>query len=141
VGVRCEIACNVIASIWEKFLFSAPCGSLCALTKLPVGEIRTSRTLRAQLIEAMQEIVDIAGAKKLDLPKDVVAKTLAVIDGLPADSTSSMQRDIVAGRPSDLEAQAGAVVRLGREVAIPTPIHASIYETLLPLERHARAIE
>ena len=140
-GVRCEIARDIVASIWEKFLFSAPCGSLCAVNKLPVGGIRTSAKLRSQLIEALQEVVNIAGAKGINFPNDVVSKTMTVIDGLPADSTSSMQRDIMGGRPSELEAQTGAVVRLGQEVSIPTPIHALIYETLLPLERHARGME
>jgi 2-dehydropantoate 2-reductase len=49
-----------------------------------------------------------------------------------------MQRDIVAGRPSELESQNGAVVRLGREVEVPTPLHAFIYHSLLPLELRAR---
>lgn len=138
--VRCEIPGDIAAAMWEKFLFIAPWGSLGAMTRLPVGAIRTSAKLRAQLIAAMQEIVNIAGARGIDLPGDVVSKTMDVIDGLPADSTSSMQRDIMGGRPSELEAQTGAVVRLGQEVAIPTPIHASIYETLLPFERRARGM-
>jgi 2-dehydropantoate 2-reductase len=140
-GVRCEIARDIVASMWEKFLFSVPCGSLCAVTKLPVGGVRTNGKLRAQLIEALQEVVDIANAKGIDFPGDVVSTTMEFIAGLPEDSTSSMQRDIMGGRPSELEAQTGAVVRLGQEVAIPTPIHASIYQALLPLERHARGME
>jgi len=44
------------------------------------------------------------------LPEDVVAQTLAYVDGLPADATASMQRDIMEGRPSELEAQTGTIV-------------------------------
>ena len=51
-----------------------------------------------------------------------------------------MQRDIVAGRPSELEAQTGAVVRFGRKTGVPTPIHDSIYAELLPLEQRARGL-
>jgi 2-dehydropantoate 2-reductase len=137
-GIGCEIARDIVAAMWEKFLFVTPCGSLGAVTRLPVGEIRTNRTLRAQLIEAMQEIVKIADARGINLPGDVVRKAMDVIDMLPKDSTFSMQRDIMGGRPSELEAQTGAVVRLGREVAVSTPLHASFYETLLPLERCVR---
>ena len=49
-----------------------------------------------------------------------------------------MQRDVMEGRPSELDAQVGAVVRLGRRSGIPVPIHEFMYSTLLPLERQAR---
>jgi hypothetical protein len=48
------------------------------------------------------------------------------------------QRDIVDGKPSELEYWNGAVVRLGREAQVPTPTHAHIYNCLLPQELHAR---
>ena len=49
-----------------------------------------------------------------------------------------MHRDVVAGRPSELETQVGAVVRLGREAGVPTPVNGVLYATLLPQERAAR---
>jgi 2-dehydropantoate 2-reductase len=45
----------------------------------------------------------------------------------------------VEGRPSELEAQTGAVVRMGRESGVPTPTHDFIYASLLPLELKARS--
>ena len=49
-----------------------------------------------------------------------------------------MQRDIIDGRPSELEAQVGAVVRLGDRLGAEVPLHRMIYAALLPLERRAR---
>jgi 2-dehydropantoate 2-reductase len=49
-----------------------------------------------------------------------------------------MQRDIMEGRPSELEAQVGTVVRMGQKYNIPTPIHTMIYHSLLPQESIAR---
>jgi 2-dehydropantoate 2-reductase len=49
-----------------------------------------------------------------------------------------MQRDIMDGRPSELEWQSGAVVRLGREAGVATPLNAFIYHSLLPQELKAR---
>ena len=49
-----------------------------------------------------------------------------------------MQRDVMAGRPSELESQNGAVVRLGQEVGVATPLHAFLYHSLTPLELRAR---
>jgi 2-dehydropantoate 2-reductase len=44
----------------------------------------------------------------------------------------------MAGRPSELEAQNGAVLRLGQAVGVPTPVNAFIYHALLPAELRAR---
>ncbi len=56
----------------------------------------------------------------------------------PPGGTNSTQRDLMAGRPSELDAHAGAVVRLGRARGVPTPLHTFLYHSLLPLELHAR---
>jgi 2-dehydropantoate 2-reductase len=68
----------------------------------------------------------------------VVAATLQQIDALPDDATASMHRDIVAGRPSELHELIGAVVRLGRDSGIATPVSAELYAVLEPLETRAR---
>jgi len=60
------------------------------------------------------------------------------VDSLPADGTASMQRDIVHGRPSELDAQIGAVVRLGERAGVGVPLNRAMLSALLPLERMAR---
>jgi 2-dehydropantoate 2-reductase len=52
--------------------------------------------------------------------------------------TSSLQRDIAAGKRSELEEWTGAVVRLGKRGGVPTPVHDILYAALLPQERRAR---
>jgi 2-dehydropantoate 2-reductase len=49
-----------------------------------------------------------------------------------------MQRDIMEGRPSELNEQCGAVVKYGKQGGIQTPVNRMIYHSLLPLERKAR---
>jgi 2-dehydropantoate 2-reductase len=61
-----------------------------------------------------------------------------VVDGVPPEGTASMQRDVMEGRPSELDAQNGAVVRLAQESGVDVPVHTFILRTLLPLERKAR---
>src|SRR2546430_1951917 len=136
--VRCDIPRDIAAAMWEKFLFITPWGSLGAVTQLPVGPLRAAPELRARLVQALNEAAEIARAEGSDLGAESVNKTLAILDALPADTTSSMQRDIMAGRPSEVEAQSGAVVRFGKKAGMPTPVHAAIYAELVPLERKAR---
>jgi 2-dehydropantoate 2-reductase len=136
--VRCDIPRDIAVAMWEKFLFITPWGSLGAVTRLPVGPLRSAPELRGRLVQALREIAEIARGEGTDLGADRINKTLAILDGLPEESTSSMQRDIMAGRPSELEAQTGTVVRFGRKTGVPTPVHDSIYAELLPLEQRAR---
>jgi 2-dehydropantoate 2-reductase len=138
-GVRCDIPRDIAAAMWEKFLFITPWGSLGAVTRLPIGLLRSAPDSRARLVAALEEVTQVARAEGKAFREEAVAKTLAILDGLPAETTSSMQRDIMAGRPSELEAQTGAVVRFGQKTGVPTPIHDAIYAELSPLERRARA--
>jgi 2-dehydropantoate 2-reductase len=94
--------------------------------------------LRARLVAALEEVAQIARAHGKNLNAETISKTLAMVDAQPAETTSSMQRDIMAGRPSELEAQTGAVVRFGQRAGIATPVHDAIYAELLPLEKRAR---
>jgi 2-dehydropantoate 2-reductase len=137
-GVRAEVAPDVRAAMWEKFLFIAATSGVGALTRAPAGIIRSQPETRALLTQALAEIHAVALAQGIALPADAVTTTLTFVDSLPADGTMSMQRDVIDGRPSELEAQIGAVVRLGEARGVPVPLHRTIYAALLPLERRAR---
>ncbi len=93
---------------------------------------------RALLEQVMQEIVAVARAGHIMLPADVIPTAMAQLARFPPGGTNSTQRDLMAGRPSELDAHAGAVVRLGRARGVPTPLHTFLYHSLLPLELHAR---
>jgi 2-dehydropantoate 2-reductase len=129
---------NVEAATWEKFLFIEPFGAVGAVTRASIGVTRSLTETRSLLVAAMNEIAAVARARGVDLAPDAVARSLELVDKLPADGTASMQRDIVAGRPSELYDQTGAVVRLGKEASLPVPIHAVLYAALLPQEQAAR---
>ena len=77
-------------------------------------------------------------AHRVQLNDTVVVDTLRQIDTLAANGTTSLQRDIADGKPSELDYWNGAVVRLGRDVDVATPTHEFIYHPLLPQELRAR---
>ena len=137
-GVTVEVPPDIRAAMWSKFLFIAALSGVGALTRMPIGAIRSEPRSRELLRRALQEIYEVALRNRVALPADTVEKTLAFVDGLPADGTASMQRDIMQGRPSELEAQVGAVIRIGERLGVAVPVHWEIYAALLPLERRAR---
>jgi 2-dehydropantoate 2-reductase len=137
-GVSAAVPPDVAAAIWEKFLFIAPFSGVGAVTRAPAGVMRTVPETRAMLESAMREVAALAKARGVVLPEDAVARTLSFVDSLPADATASMQRDLMEGRPSELEYQNGAVVRLARQAGVPVAVNAFLFASLLPAEKKAR---
>lgn len=131
-GLDTTIAPDIQVALWTKFLFIASFSGVGALANAPAGVVRSDARWRVQMLSAMEEINALAHARGINMPSDSVAKVMAAVDGLPDDATSSMQRDIAAGRPSELESQNGAVVRMARESGIEVPTHTLIYQTLNP---------
>jgi 2-dehydropantoate 2-reductase len=138
-GLEITIAADIQVALWTKFLFIASFSGVGAVANAPAGVLRTDPKWRAQMLSAMNEIYELAHARGVKLPPDSIATVMAAIDALPEDATSSMQRDIAAGKPSELEAQNGAVVRMAQESGVDVPTHVFIYQTLRPLEEKARA--
>jgi 2-dehydropantoate 2-reductase len=129
-GLDTSVAPDIQVALWTKFLFIASFSGVGAMADAPAGVIRSDPKWRAQIQSAMQEIYALAHARGVKLPPDSVAKVMAAVDALPEDATSSMQRDIAAGKPSELESQNGAVVRMAHEARLDVPTHTLIYETL-----------
>jgi 2-dehydropantoate 2-reductase len=139
-GVSVVVPPDVEAAIWEKFLFIAPFSGVGAVTRMPAGAMREVPATRELIERAMFEVAALARARGVDLPDAAVARNMRYVDGLPADATASMQRDLMDGRPSELEQQNGAIARLGREAGVPVPVNAFLYACLLPAERKARGL-
>jgi 2-dehydropantoate 2-reductase len=137
-GLTVEIATDIIAALWKKFILIAPWSGVGAITRAPAGVFRSLPETRQMLLESMKEVFNIAIARGVDLSKEVVEETMEFIDTLPKDGTASMQRDIIEGRPSELNEQNGVVVRLGNAFGVQTPVNAFIYYSLLPSEMRAR---
>ena len=127
-GLQAVISADIWAGLWTKFLSVVPSGGLGTATGAGYGVLRSRPGTRQLLADATTEIRDVAVALDIKLPADVVPKTLAWIDNLPADGTTSLQRDILAGRPNELDAWTGAVVRLGNRAGVPTPVNSFLYE-------------
>jgi 2-dehydropantoate 2-reductase len=137
-GAECEVVADVDRATWEKFLLIEPWGTVSAAARAPIGVVRTVPETRALLVGAMEELARVARARGVRIADDAVAQALAIIDAVPFEATASMQRDLGAGRPSELSEQTGAMIRLGRDAGVPVPIHETLHAALLPQDRAAR---
>lgn len=139
-GINTELSPDIEAALWEKFLLVTSLSGVGAVTRATIGELRDEPATRRMLRAVMAEIDAVARARGVNLTDDAVERTLAFVETFPPQSTTSMQRDIMNGHPSELEAQTGAVVRLGREVLVATPVSDYLYTSLMLQERRARGL-
>jgi 2-dehydropantoate 2-reductase len=138
-GATVELVHNIVQILWTKFVFISAISALGALTRVTMGEYRGVREARAVLTEAINEVVTVAKAAGVTLDPEVVGTTLKFIDDSAPGIKPSMQRDIEAGRMSELESMIGIVVRLGAKYQVPTPVMRLAYAVLKPGEIKARA--
>jgi 2-dehydropantoate 2-reductase len=131
-GVRAELLPDIRLGMWRKFLLITGWGAVAASSGATVGAIRADPGLRRQLLAALREILAVGRAHGVALGEDDVRDAVALLESAPPEGTTSMQRDLASGRPSEVDAQIGAVVRLAREVGIAAPYHAMVLRRLEP---------
>ncbi|HWE22785.1 MAG TPA: 2-dehydropantoate 2-reductase [Myxococcales bacterium] len=129
-GFDAELSPDVERAIWEKFVFIVGLSGLTALTRRPIGPVRSDPDTRALLLDVLREAVAVGRAKGVKLDSDFADQRLAFIDTLPPDMTSSMERDLERGNRLEVKWLSGAVARLGRELGIETPANRAVYAAL-----------
>ena len=141
-GVHFQVCAKVIGSLRPVFLVNVgkpQSESDRVLLFIAIYEqIGQFRAVFPVVPEILQEIIAVAKARDISLPEEALQTTMNMYDGLVSQSTASLQRDVMEGRPSELDAQIGAVVRFGQEADVATPQHTFIYCSLLPMELQAR---
>jgi 2-dehydropantoate 2-reductase len=137
-GVKSSIPGDVNVAIWLKFLLISPWSGLGAVSQAPIGVLLKLVETRQLLIDSIQEIYQLGLAQGVNLPGDSIQRTLNILESLPESSKASMQKDMANGKPSELDQQNGAIVRLGKVLDIDTPINRFILDSLRPQELRAR---
>ena len=139
-GITTKLASDIQKEIWTKFLFITTISAIGALTRATIGEMMISSEIKKMMRKTAEEIFEISKAKCINLPENIIEKQFKLIENHPFNTTSSLQRDMMGGNPSELEAQNGAIVKMGKELGISTPVNSFIYNCLLPQERKARRL-
>ena len=139
-GIDVELSDDILKVLWTKFVFISSLSALGSLTRVSLGEYRSIPETRDILIEALGEVTAVAQARGVKLERDLVDKTLEFIDNTAPEMRTSMQRDVEAGRPSELESMIGVVPRLGRETGVSTPVMRLAYAILKPGNLKAQAL-
>lgn len=133
-GIKARISSDITTDLWRKFMLITSYGGVGALCRKTVGETRAHPATRALVEDAMYEVAAIGTATGARLTSADVQTTMSQYDAFAPESTASMHRDLLAGRPSELEDQNGALVRIAAKHNLQAPIHTTIYRALSILD-------
>lgn len=139
-GITAEARENIELAMWEKYLLICAFSGVGAVTRAPVGLFRSIPESRALFRHVMEEVALVANSRGVDLTEKSVQSVMDRIDLTQPDTMASMQKDIIEGRPSELESQIGAIVRMARAADVSVPTNVFIYASLLPQEKKARGL-
>ena len=138
-GITSVISEDIQSDIWKKFISICVSGLL-AVTRSTYGEIRELKGTRQMMIELLTEVYQLALRMSIKIDNDFLSKTISFIDTLPYESTTSLSRDVLEGKPSEIDYQNGAVVRLGEKIGFETPVNRFVYNCIQLMEERARRL-
>jgi 2-dehydropantoate 2-reductase len=129
----------VESALWEKAAFICAQAGMTASVRLPIGEIRSTEASWRMFRRLVEEVVAVGEAAGVDLPEGLPERWTGFAEELEGDSYSSLHYDLTSGKPMELEALHGEVVRTAREHGVDAPMHEAVYAVLAPwAERTAR---
>ena len=131
-GFDAEVSEDIEAELWNKFALLAGTSPITSLSRQPVGLITSDEHLHEIARQSIAEVVAVGRAKGVKLAPDLVEATLALNARFDPDAKHSMLLDLEAGKRLEHEWVSGEVVRLGRELGVPTPFHEIAYALLKP---------
>lgn len=140
IGFATTLSADIHPILWRKLAFAASIGGVSALHRLPPGDARTRPDIDSQIRAGICEAIEIAKAEGVRVDESDVARIIGEYEKLPAGMTSSMYRDIEAGRPSELLELSGEIVIRALSNGIPAPIHSAIIDQLVDKEKYAREL-
>lgn len=134
-GIEVLTSQDMPKELWSKSLFITVLAGVTCAARTGLATVMASEAGRETLMAALKEVEAVARAKGVNLDADIVPKTWDYMVGWAKDLKASMQIDMEAGRPLELDALTGAVVRLGKETGVPTPVNDTLYSVLEPYKK------
>lgn len=136
-GINVTAVPDAKVSLWDKLIFLAPFAGLLGCARLPLGRLWALPASRETYLAAAAEVASVARAEgvAIETRMDQLEQT---VSKLTPDIRASLLVDLEQGKPIEVEALLGSVVRRGRAANVPTPVMATFYGVLKPHEHGQR---
>ena len=131
-GINAELSEDVMKAMWTKFVLIACLAGTTAASRVKMDRLLSFPEGRELVLAVLKETEAVGRARGIALDDDLFMRTVSYLDSYAKDLKASMHTDLERGRPLELEAINGAVIRLGKQLGVPTPMNLSIYALLKP---------
>lgn len=131
-GLEVDLTDGVESAMWRKYAFICAQSGMTAATRLPIGQLRADDASWGMFRRIVEEVCAVAAAEGVTLPDDTPATIVELGAGLDPNAFSSLHHDLTHGKPLELEALNGTVVRLAQKHGIQVPMNEAIHALLSP---------
>ena len=131
-NIEAELSDDISKALWSKLLYNSPANAMASAARLSPRDLIEYPHGAAMFRSAIQEVANVGTAYGIPFGQDDIQRAMDLITARPMGARGSMQADLEAGRPLELEAIVGSVRRIGRKVNVPTPVFDMLYTLLLP---------
>lgn len=118
--------------IWEKYCYLAPFAGFTGAARLPIGPLWSDPSSKRMLLSAFREVEAVGRAEGIALAADLEERIVGYLHSIPPTTRSSLLIDLQQGKPIEVEALLGGVVRRAERCRLHTPIVSTLYAVLKP---------
>ena len=129
-GVSVNYADDPYPAIWGKYLFIASFGLVTAWADKPFGAVLEDQQLYGLVRGIMEEIQALAAKGGIELEVGIIQNSLKKAENFPFETKTSYQRDVKKRARNEGDLFGGTILRLGRELEVPTPISRRLYREI-----------
>jgi 2-dehydropantoate 2-reductase len=129
-AIQSYLVPNIEETVWEKFIFISALATVTSYLNQNIGAILNNEAYKIIYISLLKEIIAVAIAKGIALPSNILELTIEKLEKSPQEATSSMHRDVLDGRKTEIRSLTEYVVNEGQKLGIPTPNYAMVLNKL-----------
>jgi len=130
-GIPFEWQENPFPALWNKYLFIASFALVTGRSGKTIGGVVADPLLSGQVKGILREIAALARAKGVELPAAIVDTSFDKGKAFPFETKTSFQRDVeTPGKPNEGDLFGGTIIRMGKELGVPTPVTEEVFRAL-----------
>lgn len=112
---------NIRRDAMVKFSYVSPIGAAGLYCNAVAADFQREGEQREMFKALIREIVALSHAMGIEFEEDLVERNLKILASLSPEATTSMQRDVIEGKRSEMDGLVYEVVRMGREYKVSMP--------------------
>ncbi len=125
-GIDGVLSDNIRRDALQKFAYVSPMAACGLYYHVSAGDVQKTGEPRDMFVNLMKEVDALAVAMGVPFQADIVKTNLQILDALNPTASTSMQRDIYAGKASEIDGLIYEVVRMGEKYGVPTPVYETV---------------